>query len=324
MLRLAAKPMLLIFLGVICFSSTPVYAAWPDRPITMIVPFAAGGGTDFNARVVAKILEENLKVSINCVNRTGGSGVIGHKAIADAEPDGYTIGYLAVELSMMHWAGLTDLDYRQITPIAQLTSVGGGLFVQASSAYKSADDVMKAIKSNPGKMKASGSGIGGIWHLALAGMVESMGIKANTVIWVPNQGAAPAIQDMVAGGLDMVVCAPQEARAMLDAGRVRGLAYLGEARNPGFSNIPTFKESVGSNFMIEAWGGIGAPKGLPNDIKAKLSLAVKRVYDSNEFKDIMGKAGKGITYKGPDEFAAFLAEMDQNFGKVMKAVELAK
>jgi len=299
-------------------------AAWPERPISIIVPASAGGGTDFNARLVAKIMEKDLKVPVNCINRTGGGGVVGHKAIADAAPDGYTIGYLMLELSGMHWAGLTDLDYRNFTLLGQMTSVAGGLFVQTSSPYKTADDLMKVVRANPGEMKASGSGLGGPWHLALAGMLESLGLKAADVVFVPMQGAAPAILDLVAGGLDMVVCAPAEARAMLDAGKVRGLAYLDKQRNPVFPNIPTFKEAVGSSFILDAWGGIGAPKALPNDVRDKLVQAIKRVYDSAEFKDVMMKAGKGITYKGPKEFEEFLAEMDKNYGNVMKAVGLAK
>ena len=111
---------------------------------------------------------------------------------------------------------------------------------------------------------------------------------------------------------------------MLDAGKVRGLAYLANERNPVFPNIPTFKEATGSSFTLDAWGGVGAPKGLPNDVNEKLVQAIKRVYDSNEFKDVMMKAGKGITYKGPKEFFEFLAEMDKNYGNVMKAVGIAK
>ncbi|MDP7295630.1 MAG: tripartite tricarboxylate transporter substrate-binding protein, partial [Vicinamibacterales bacterium] len=101
--------------------------AWPNRPITMLVAFGAGGGTDANARIVAGLLEQDLGQPVNVVNRTGGGGVVGHTAIANAEPDGYTLGYVVAEVAMMHWAGLTDLTYEAFTPLAMLTGTPGAI-----------------------------------------------------------------------------------------------------------------------------------------------------------------------------------------------------
>src|SRR4051812_43425096 len=178
-------------------------AAWPERPVTLIVPWGAGGGTDATARIIASLLERELKQPFNVVNRTGGNGVVGHSAIATAAPDGYTIGLATVEIAMMHWQGLTELKYSLYTPIALVNLVPAGFQVRADSNYKNINDVLAAIKANPpGKFKASGTGQGGIWHLAIAGMLKDLKLDPASVPWVPSNGAAPGLQDLVAGGVE--------------------------------------------------------------------------------------------------------------------------
>src|SRR4029077_21191578 len=165
--------------------------AWPSRPVTVICPWSAGGGTDATARIVAAVLEKELKQPFNVVNRTGGSGVVGHSAIATAAPDGYTIGMLTVEISMMHWQGLTELAPKSYTPLALMNEDQPGIQVSSSSPYKTVKELADAIKAAPaGKLKASGTGQGGIWHLALVGWLQAMGLPANQVAWVPSNGAA--------------------------------------------------------------------------------------------------------------------------------------
>src|SRR3569623_1290792 len=167
---------------------------YPSRPITLIVPWGAGGGTDATARIIGSLLEKDLGQPVNVVNRTGGSGVVGHQAIATAPPDGYTIGLVTVEISMMHWQGLTDLSGASYTPIGLVNADPAGLQVRADAPYKTANDLIAAIKANPGKFKASGTGQGGIWHLAIAGMLKDLKVDPAAVPWVPSNGAAPGLQ----------------------------------------------------------------------------------------------------------------------------------
>src|SRR5688572_12461113 len=251
----------------------PAFAqAYPARPVTVICPWGAGGGTDATARIVAALLEKELGQPFNVVNRTGGSGVVGHSAIATAPADGYTIGMITVEISMMHWQGLTELNPTSYTPLALMNEDPPGVQVKADSPYKTVKELADAIKSNPaGKFKASGTGQGGIWHLALVGWLQAMGLKADHVPWVPSNGAAPAMQDLAAGGIDIVTCSVPEARAMLDAGKARSLAVMSPQRNPIFPNVPTLKESMGIDYATGAWRGIAGPKGLPADVASKLT-----------------------------------------------------
>ena len=235
-------------------------AAWPERPVTLIVPWGAGGGTDATARIIGSLLEKELGQPVTVVNRTGGSGVVGHAAIASAPPDGYTIGLLTVEIAMMHWQGLTDISGTSYTPIGLVNVDPAGLQVRADAPYKNANELVAAIKANPGKFKASGTGQGGIWHLAIAGMLKDLGVDPAAVPWVPSNGAAPGLQDLVAGGVEIVPCSLPEARSLIDAGKVKSLAIMADAPAALYPNVPTLKGATGSDWKIGAWRGIAAPK----------------------------------------------------------------
>jgi tripartite-type tricarboxylate transporter receptor subunit TctC len=299
-------------------------AAYPERPITMVVPWGAGGGTDAVARIIASLLEKELRQPVNVVNRTGGSGVVGHQAIAGATPDGYTLGLITVEVTMMHHQKLTELNPASFTPIALVNLDPAGFQVRADSPYKSMNDVVAAIKANPGKFKASGTGQGGIWHLSIAGMLRDMKIDPATVPWVPSNGAAPGLQDLVAGGVEFVPCSLPEARSLIEAGRVRSLAVMDARRADLFPNVPTLKEASGSDWTMGAWRGVAGPKGLPKDVTARLEAAVKKVYDSKEYKDFMAQRGFGMIWGNGEEFGKFMAKGDADMKAVMTAVGIAK
>ena len=298
--------------------------AWPDRPITMIVPWGAGGGTDAVARMLANLIEKDLGQPVNVVNRTGGSGVVGHSAIAGAAPDGYTIGMITVEITMMHHQKLTELNPTSYTPIALVNLDPAGLQVRADAPYKNVNDVLAAIKANPGKFKASGTGQGGIWHLALAGMLKDAKIDPAAAPWVPSNGAAPGLQDLAAGGVEFVPCSLPEARSLIDAGKVRSLAVMSASRAALFPNVPTLKEATGSDWATGAWRGIAAPKGLPAPVAARLEASVKKAYDSKDYKEFMAQRGFGMLWGNASEFAAFMAKGDSDMKAVMTAVGIAK
>ena len=308
----------------LAFAAGAAQAAWPERPITLIVPWGAGGGTDATARIIGSLLEKELKQPVNVVNRTGGSGVVGHQAIASAPPDGYTIGMATVEIGMMHWQGLTELKGSSYTPIALVNADPAGLQVRADSPYKTAKELIDAIKANPGKLKSSGTGQGGIWHLAIAGMLQSLKVDPAASPWVPSNGAAPGLQDLVAGGIEIVPCSLPEARSLIDSGKVRSLAIMDAKPAALYPNVPTLKDATGSDWTLAAWRGIVAPKGLPKDIADKLLAALEKVHKSAEFNDFMKQRGFGVIWAPSAEFAAFMEKSDKDLGAVMKAVGIAK
>jgi tripartite-type tricarboxylate transporter receptor subunit TctC len=304
--------------------SAQAQANWPTRPITLIVPWGAGGGTDQTARIIGSLLERDLGQPVNVVNRTGGSGVVGHQAIASAAADGYTIGMITVEIDMMHWVGLTELKGTSYTPLALMNTDPPGVSVSVDSPYKSVKQLVDAIKANPGKLKASGTGQGGIWHVALAGWLQAMGLKPESVPWVPSNGAAPAMQDLAAGGLDLVTCSIPEARGMLDAGKARALAIMASQRNPQFPNVPTLKEEIGVDWSIAAWRGIAGPPNLPAPVTGRLVASLKKIYDSKEYQEFMAQRGFGVVWADPAGLAKHMADDDAKMGSVMKALGIAK
>jgi tripartite-type tricarboxylate transporter receptor subunit TctC len=315
--RIAAAALLALFAGT-------ALAAYPDRPITLIVPWGAGGGTDAVARFFGAYLEKDLGQPVNVVNRTGGNGVVGHSAIAQAAPDGYTLGLITVEITMMHWQGLTELSPASYQPLALVNADPAGLQVRADSPYKTVKDVIDAVKANPGKLKASGTGQGGIWHLAIAGLLSDQKIDPNAVPWVPSNGAAPGLQDLVAGGVDLVPCSIPEARSLIDAGKVKSLAIFADEPPALYPNLPTIKQATGSDWKTAAWRGFAMPKGTPKDIVDKLTSAIQKAYDSKEYKDFLAQRGFGGEWAKQDDFARYMAKGDADMGKVMKAVGIAK
>jgi tripartite-type tricarboxylate transporter receptor subunit TctC len=307
----------------IALASAPVQAAYPDRPITMIVPWGAGGGTDAVARFVAAELEKAVKQPVNVVNRTGGSGVVGHQAIASAAPDGYTLGLITVEIGMMRHAGLTKLSHEDFSAIALVNFDPNAVMVRADSPIQDAAGLVAAAKANPGKLKASGTGQGGIWHLGLAGWLVEAKLAGNAIGWVPSQGAAPGLQDLVAGGVDVVSASLPEGRSLIEAGKVKPILLMSDKPDGLFPQVPLLKAS-GSTWTNGAWRGVAGPKGMPKDVVDKLAAAIKDIYDSKAYKDFLASRGFGATWGNPAEFAAFMARDDKAKGEVMKAVGLAK
>jgi tripartite-type tricarboxylate transporter receptor subunit TctC len=299
-------------------------AAFPDRPITLIVPWAAGGGTDAVARYIGSVLEKELGQPVNIVNRTGGNGVVGHSAISTAQPDGYTIGLITLEINMMHWMGLTNITHADYTPLALMNADPAAIHVRTDSEFKTLADLVAAIKANPGKLKASGTGQGGSWHLALAGMLQSMGADPNGYRWVPSTGAATALVDLAAGGIDFVSCSLPEARALIGAGRVRSLALMANKRAALFPDVPTLKEAASSPWTKGVWRGMVGPKGLPDDIAKRYEGLFKKIYDSEGFKSFMAERGFEMVWADAGGFAAFMKDDNVEIGKTMKIMGLTK
>ncbi|MET0651972.1 MAG: tripartite tricarboxylate transporter substrate binding protein [Hyphomicrobiaceae bacterium] len=311
-------------LAVFVTTTQSVQAAFPERPVTLIVPWAAGGGTDAVARYIASALEKELGQPVNVINRTGGNGVVGHAAIAGATPDGYTIGLITLEINMMHWVGLTELTHESYTPLALVNADPAAIHVHASSKFTKLSDLVDAIKANPGKLKASGTGQGGSWHLAMAGMLHSLKVDPNSVGWVPSTGAATALTDLAAEGIDFVSCSLPEARALISAGKVKSLALMADKRAALFPDTPTLKEASGSPWVKGVWRGMVGPKGLPPDIASRYEALFKKVHESADFKKFMDERGFEMVWGNATEFASFMKKDNGEIGDMLKLMGLAK
>jgi tripartite-type tricarboxylate transporter receptor subunit TctC len=183
---------------------------------------------------------------------------------------------------------------------------------------------MQAIRANPGKLKASGTAQGGIWHLALAGLLEEQKLPSDAVLWVPSNSNAAALLDLVAGGVDIVTGSHPEARSLIDAGKVRSLAVLADGPSDLYPKVETARQAIGSTWTIAVWRGIGAPLNLPPPIEERLRAAVKKAYDSEEYRSFMANRGFGIRWADPAGFRDMMATSDQQMGAIMKTTGLAR
>jgi tripartite-type tricarboxylate transporter receptor subunit TctC len=295
-------------------SHAPAQAKVPSQPVQFIVPWAAGGGTDRIARMVAVLLEKELGQPVTVVNRTGGGSMLGHSAGATAAPDGHTITMVDITLAMLHWTELNPLrqipTYKDFTPVALINIDAAGVQVAANSEWKTLADLLRHVKANPGKVWASGSAKGGSWDLARAGMLKTAGIPVDAMPYVPSSGAFPALQELMAGRVQVVTASLAEGRSLIDAGKIRALAIMAEKRDPAFPNVPTLKE-LGVNYSMGVWRGIALPKGTSSEIVASYEKAMSKIVRSKEFEDFMNQGSFGILYKGSADFGTFLAQQDE-------------
>ncbi len=306
-----------------CGSGDRRAGSYPQRPIAFIVPWNPGGGTDTSSRALASVLQNVIGQSVNVVNRTGGGGVVGHLAIAQAQPDGYTIGAVTVEITMMHHMGLTDLTYRDYTPLALITNNYAAVSVRADAPWNSLDELLADVRTHPGRHQASGTARGGIWDLARIGMLQRAGLEPSAMPWVPSQGAAPAFQELLAGGVDVVTAALAEAAALREAGQIKVLGVMAEERLDAFPSVPTLMEQD-IDWSLGGWVGVGAPAGLPDSVRTALDDAIGEAVQDSQYVASLERAGYNLQYLPADEFEELMARQDSLNGRLLESAGIAQ
>lgn len=317
-----------LLLSVFLFGGCQKSSDYPSRPITLVCPWAVGGGTDRVSRQMAVFLESELGVPVNVVNATGGQGVTGHSRGIRAKPDGYTISMMTLELSMLHWRNLTDLTWEDAAPLMSLNEDPAALFVKADSEFQTVKDLEAAIKARPGELKASGTAALAAWHLALAGWLISLDQNPTDVIWMPSQGSAPSLQELMTGDLDLVCCSLPEAKSLLVSGDIRCLGVMADERQASddFKNYPTLKEQ-GSDWTLTGWRGLGINKETPPEIQEKLVSVLKKIVsgksrvNDESWTEFMDNQGFDHTSRPTTEFADFLKRNDELFGAILTRPE---
>jgi tripartite-type tricarboxylate transporter receptor subunit TctC len=294
---------------------------YPNKPITLIVPWAPGGGTDLTSRTFAVALQKAIGQPVNVVNRTGGGGVVGHLAINMAPADGYTLGAVTVEISMLRHLGLTELSYADYTPLARLVSNSAAITVKEDAPWQNLNDFVADLKAKPGQYQASGTARGGIWDLARAGFLQTADLPESALPWVPSQGAAPALQELIAGGVDVVTAALSEVSPLRQAGQVRTLGVMADERSAAFPEVPTLKEQ-GIDWAMGAWISVGAPAGLPAEVKAVLDSAINVAVQDPDYQAAIQKTGMNLQYLAGEEFQTFMYEQDSINGALMRSAGL--
>jgi tripartite-type tricarboxylate transporter receptor subunit TctC len=303
-------------------AASPALAQYPEQAINLIVPWGAGGGTDATGRIIATLLEEELGQPINVINRTGGGGIVGHTEISYAPPDGYTLGVITTELSMYHWTGVSPLNYSNYEALALFNADPEAVFVRADGP--TIEELLAEVRANPGSVKASGANLGGMAHLGWAGVLVTNDIEPDAAPWVPSEGSAASLQLLASGAISVVATTLPDARPMVDAGEVKPLIVAANERAASAPDVPTAEEALGNKWAAYAWRGIAAPKGLPDDVKDRLTAALDKVLNSEQFGEFMQQRNFGVDYRDAAGFEAFMMDADESIGKALQAVGLAK
>lgn len=313
-----------VLIGALSLTLGVAHAEFPDRPLTLIVPYGAGGGTDYTGRVVAGLLEEKLGQPVNVVNRSGAIGLVGHTALTQAAADGYTIGVVTFELGTYKWLGTSEITPDDVTPLALYNFDASGVNVNADSPFTSFGELVEAMKAEPAGTFKVGAPPGGNSQAAIAGALLGAGVDLGKIVWVPVKGGADAMTELASGSIDATATSLPESGPMREAGKVRAIAVLSEERNPNFPDVPTVKEQIGVEWTGGTWRGIGAPAGLDDDVRQVLTDALTDVLESPRFAEQMGERGFGVVVRYGDEFGEWMTNSYEETGKTFKAIGLVQ
>jgi tripartite-type tricarboxylate transporter receptor subunit TctC len=273
---------------------------YPDRPITLIVPFGVGGGTDLVARLLEKSAPTHLGQPLVIVNKPGGAGSLGWNELAGAAPDGYTIGMSAIEVLLQPLYGPTKYHYPSaLDPIVQISNLPMMIIVKAEQPWENIEDLIQHAKQHPGQVKFGHGGIGGIGHITGETFAKTANIQLEQV---PFQSGAEVMASLLGGHIQVAILNPASAKEQVKNGLVRALAIGGQQRwmDPIFSKVPTFKEK-GLKVVSNNWFGIVAPKDLPVDVKNKLANGFQAMINDPEFEKNIEQLGLQVKYLGPKE-----------------------
>lgn len=307
-------------LAITCSASliaTPASAQqrFPDKPITMVVPFAAGGAVDVTARIICEEAEKALGQKILIVNKAGGGGAEGQGFAARSKPDGYTL--LAASSSLVTNTIAKSVDYtiESFEPLALYNYDPDVMLVPASEPQKTIEELMALAKK--AALSSATSGHSTAHHIAYLLLENAAGVKFK---YIHTKGGSEAVPMVAGGHAKTLLGAWGEAANMVSQGKLRPLAVMSKERDPRFPDLPTFKEK-GWNVEYGAWRGFVAPKGLPKEVKDKLTHAFITAIKSDQVKDKFTKADYTILTKGPEEFDALIKADYQNVKQILEQLK---
>ena len=316
-LKHTRRALLLLGLGWACMGSHAQNAAWPSKPVTIVVPFAAGGGTDIGTRIVAQRLSQLWGQSVVVDNRGGAGGNVGLELVSRAKPDGYTLLTGNVGTQSINPTLYKKLNYNPDTafaPIGLFAELPFVLAVTPTLPAKNVKELIALAKASPGRLTYASSGNGGSPHLS----AETFKITTGThILHIPYRGGGPAMIDLISGNVDMIFVSVLETSAHIKAGKLRALAISSKNRVPALPDVPTLEETGVNGAESGSWVGLLAPAEIPKDIVEKISKDLQLVLampDVQQQLIAQGALAKGGT---PADFAQLIASDRKRYAKII-------
>ena len=303
-------------------SGTASLAAWPDKPITLIVPAAPGGTADISARLISEKLGAALGTTVVVENRAGAAGIIGSQALTRAAPDGYTLEMGNIGPNAINYSLYRNLPYKptDFAPVSLVVAVPNILVVNSKSPYKTVQELIDAIRNDPKGIYSFGSsGTGQSPHLSSEMLTQRAGI---TMTHIPFKGMGPAVSAVLAGQVTFVIDNLPSSIAFIRSGQFRALAITSAQRSPQLPDVPTMAEAGIKDMVVTAWFGLFAPAGTPQDIVDKIQQATKKVLETPAIRDRFIEMGGTPGGNTPAQFAAFVDRERENWKKTVDAANL--
>jgi tripartite-type tricarboxylate transporter receptor subunit TctC len=295
-----------------------VQAAYPERAISWVVTWPAGGRTDTVSRIFAPALEKILGQPVVVVNKPGAGGVVGAKEVAMAKPDGYTISLISISMILTQYTVPSPTNLKDYIPLVQLLSSPGLLTVHSKAPWNSLKEFVEYAKANPGKVKNGASGTGTSDHLFSAAFQKAAGIR---FIHVPYAGDAPAVAALAGRHVDSNFAPMVAVKAFVDAGDMKVLGVAADQRRRLYSKVPTWKEQ-GVNSSISTFEGIYVPQGVPANIISLLEKALEKVVKDPEVISKIEKIGVELEFKDHNEFTKHVAASDKMLRELVEELGL--
>jgi tripartite-type tricarboxylate transporter receptor subunit TctC len=316
-IRRAASLALAACLGVGAFDVRAEAPAYPTKPITIIVGFAAGGGSDFIARLIAQKLQEQLGQVVLVDNKPGAGGNLAADAALKSRPDGYTLFLAAASYTVNPAIYKLNFDpLKDITPIAQLARGPFIIAVNPKVPASSLQELVALAKKEPGKLNYASAGNGSIVHMVTEYFLETAKIE---VLHVPYKGTSPALTDTIAGQTQIVFGTVASTLPFVKAGKLRALAVTTPQRLPALPNVPTVAESGFPSYQVTNWHGLIGQRGIPAEVVAKLNRAVNESLKGTAMDTYLGSDGLTAAGGSPAEFQALLESEVARWGKLAKS-----
>ncbi|WP_354004996.1 tripartite tricarboxylate transporter substrate binding protein [Ramlibacter albus] len=311
-----------ILLAAACLAAqTQVHAAWPDKPIKLVVPYSAGGAADALARAVATELGLRLKQQVIIDNKPGAGGTIGAQSVATAPADGYTFLYDATSFAVNPslYPKLPFNYGKDFVPVSMVARIPTLLVVPASSPFKTVADLVEYAKKNPAKLSYASAGNGGAAHLS--GELFKQGYKIS-LVHIPYRGGAPALTDVAGGQVDMMFSAVTASGPMVKAGRLRVLATAFDKRLGSMPTVPTVAEAGLKGFSAYEWNAIFAPAGTPADVVKRMDAEMRDVLASPAMRERFATLGALPAAGGAKELGDFVSAESAKWATVIKTAQI--